>query len=128
MPPGPSACTLGRLKVSAVRGGATEGQEIAAVLFTNASTKVCTVRGYIFAQLRVMGAPLGEPATHNPGRVRTVALPRGASAQAQLTAVSTCQAPVSDQVRVRLPNSPGAASVAIQLRGCSLSVDPLQRG
>jgi hypothetical protein len=127
-PPAAPACALGQLKVSSVRGGATEGQEIAAVVFTNTAAATCTVRGYIFAQLRVNGGPLGDPATHNPARVRTVTLARNGSAQAQLTAVSTCQAPVSDHVRVRLPNSRATASVPIQLRGCALSVDPLRRG
>jgi Protein of unknown function (DUF4232) len=116
---------MAQLKVTAVRGGALPGREIAGVLFTNSGTTTCSVRGYIFAQLRYRGAALGDPATDNPGPVRTVVLRRNASAQAQLTAVSTCQAPISDHVQVRLPGAQQSATAVMQLRGCSLSVDPL---
>lgn len=98
------------------------------MVFTNMSSTKCTLRGYPFAQLLRSGRKLGKPATHNPGTVKTITLKPHASAQDQLTAVTTCQAPISDHVRVRVPGSPTSTDVAMQLRGCSLSVDPIQPG
>jgi Protein of unknown function (DUF4232) len=111
-----------------VRGGALPGQEIAGVIFTNATTKACTLRGYPFAQLRYRNGNLGRPAVDNPGTVRTVVLRPHRSAQVELVAVSTCQAPISDHVRVRVPGSAASTDVAMQLRGCSLSVNPIAPG
>jgi hypothetical protein len=111
-----------------VRGGALPGQEIAGVIFTNATATACTLRGYPFAQLRYKNRNLAQPAVHNPGTVRTVLLRPHRSAQVQLTAVSTCQAPISDHVRIRVPGSTTSTDVAMQLRGCSLSVDPITPG
>lgn len=124
---GPRACTAAQLKVAGVRGGASQGRETAGVVFTNSSSSTCTMRGYPFAQLRYKGKALGRPATHNPGTIRTVVLKRGAAAQALLTAVTAnCQAAISDHARVRAPGSSTSIDVVIQLRGCSLSIDPLE--
>jgi hypothetical protein len=114
--------------MTGVRGGALPGREIAGVVFTNTGKTRCTLRGYPFAQLRRNGAALGKPAVNNPGTVRTVMLRPNGSAQVQLTAVSTCQAPISDHVRIRVPGSTSSTDVAIELRGCSLSVDPIEPG
>jgi hypothetical protein len=98
------------------------------VVFTNHTSSKCTLRGYPFAQLRRKGAALGKPAKDHKGTVRTITLKPGKSAQVQLTAVSTCQAPESDHVRISVPGSPTSTDVALQLRGCSLSVDPIEAG
>ena len=111
-----------------MRGGAYQGREIAGVLFTNSSSTTCSVSGYPFAQLRYHGGPLGKPASDDPGTVRLITLRPGASAQSQLTAITTCQAPISDHVRVVAPHTAKAKTVALQLRGCSLSIDPLEAG
>lgn len=114
--------------MKSVPGGSGQGQEIAGVIFTNTSGGRCTLRGYPFAQLRHNGAALGKPATHNAGPVRTVTLKPQDKAQVLLTAVSTCQAPISDHVRIRVPGSPTRTDVALELRGCALSVDPIEPG
>lgn len=98
------------------------------MLFTNSSSTTCSISGYPFAQLRYRGQPLGHPASNNPGTVRTIVLPPGKAAQSQLTAVTTCQAPESDHVRVVAPHTGKPKTVTIELRGCSLSVDPLEAG
>jgi Protein of unknown function (DUF4232) len=121
-------CTPTQLKLAAVRGGAFQGREIAGVVFTNTSTTKCSMRGYPSAQLRYNGKDLGRPAVQNPGTVRTIALKPGGAAQAQLTAVTTCQSAISDHVRVRVPGATTSTDVAIELRGCSLSVDPIEAG
>jgi hypothetical protein len=114
--------------MAGVRGGALPGQEIAGVVFTNSTSSKCTLRGYPFAELRRNGAPLGKPAKHHKGKVRTVTLKPGKSAEVQLTAVTTCQSPESDHVRIRVPGSPTSTDVALELRGCALSVDPIEPG
>jgi hypothetical protein len=111
-----------------VRGGASQGVETAGVVFTNTSAATCTMRGYPFAQLRHQTKPLGKPASDNPGTVRTIVLRPGRSAQSLLRAVSTCQAPVSDHARVVAPGTSEPKPIAVQLRGCSLSIDPLEAG
>jgi hypothetical protein len=124
--PQSAACTADQIRISTVVGGAVQGREIAGLIFTNVSSRRCTIRGYAFAQLRYRGAPLDGVATHNPGAVHTVLLRPGAAAAAQLTAVTTCQAPISDHARVRAPGSTISTRVALELRGCSLSIDPLE--
>ena len=99
------------------------------MLFTNRSAVACTLRGYPSALLLRGGTALGSPARHDPGRIRTITLkPKSGRAQVQLTAVSTCNAPISDHVRVRLPGSPTSTAVPMELRGCSLSVAPIEPG
>jgi hypothetical protein len=95
------------------------------VLFVNTSRTTCTLQGYVFAQLRYHHAALGRPATHDRGPARLITLRFGASAEVQLTAISTCQAPLSDHVLVRVPGDKTAILVAMQLRGCALSVGPV---
>ena len=114
--------------MTGVRGGAFQGQEVAGLLYTNNSSTACTLRGYPFAQLHYRGKALGKPAKHNPGAVRTIVVRPGKSAQVQLTAITTCQAPISDQVVEVAPDTHEARSVPMQLRGCSLSVDPIEAG
>lgn len=109
-----------------MRGGAYQGQEIAGVVFTNSSKSTCSVRGYPFAQLRYKGQPLGNPATDDPGTVATVTLRPGQAAQSQLTARTTCQAPISDHLRARVPGADAAETVPMQLRGCALRIGPLE--
>ena len=114
--------------MTGVRGGAFQGQEIAGLLYTNNSSTACTMRGYPFAQLHYRGNALGKPAKDDPGAVRTILVRPGKSAQAQLAAVTTSQAPISDHVVEVAPDTNEARSVPMQLRGCSLSVDPIENG
>ena len=109
-------------------GGASQGVETAGVVFTNVSQATCSVAGYPFAQLRYQGKPLGKPASDNPGTVRTITLRPGRSAQSLLRAVSTCQAPVSDHAQVKVPGTSAPKLITVELRGCSLSIDPLEAG
>lgn len=111
-----------------VVGGALPGQEIAGVVFSNTSSSTCTLRGYPYALLLRRGAALGAPARDHKGKVSTVRLRPGKSAQVQLMAVTTCQSQESDHVRIRVPGSHTSTDVALQLRGCSLTVDPIESG
>jgi hypothetical protein len=115
-----------QLKLTPVRGGAFQGREIAGVLFTNTASTTCVLRGYPAAQLVRKGKNLGQPAIDNRGTVRTIVLKSGAAGQVQLTAVTTCQSAISDHVRIRVPQSTTSTDVAMELRGCLLSVDPFE--
>jgi hypothetical protein len=125
-PTGPPACAQTQLKLTPVRGGAFQGREIAGVLFTNTSSSTCVLRGYPAAQLIHKENNLGQPAVDNRGPVRTIVLKSGAAGQVQLTAVTTCQSAISDHVRIRVPQSTTSTDVAMELRGCLLSVDPFE--
>jgi hypothetical protein len=111
-----------------VLGGSYQGHEIAGVLFVNTSHTSCTLQGYVFAQLRYHHVALGGPAKHDPGATRRITMRSGDAAEVQLTAISTCQAPISDHVLVRVPGDDTPIMVAMQLRGCTLSVGPITRG
>ena len=112
--------------MSSVRGGASQGREYAAVSFTNKSTTRCTLRGYPAAQLLRNGALLGNPAAQDTsGTVRTRTLRPKATVQSVLSAVSTCQSPLSDHVRVIVAGQSASVDVAIQLRACSLTIGPV---
>lgn len=111
-----------------MRGGAAQGQEIAGVLFTNAKPVTCTLQGYITAQLRYKGKPLGRPATRESGATPLITLHKGRTAEVQLTAVTTCQSPNSDHVVVRVPGDRTPIRLPMQLRGCALTVSPISKG
>ena len=98
------------------------------IIFTNSSATRCALRGYPFVQLQYRGRTLGLPAVQNPGTVRTVLLRPGQTAQASVTAVTTCQSSISDHALVRVPGAAGSVEVTIALRGCSISIDPLEAG
>ena len=129
-PPAPTpgnTCKPGQLAIEGVRGGAYQGREIAGVLFTNTSATPCTMSGYPSARLIRNGRPIGRPADDEPGTVKPVLLANGQTAQTELTAVTTCQAPISDAVRIALPNWAHPVDAQVQLRACSLSVSPISR-
>jgi cytoskeletal protein RodZ len=125
-PHGPASCGSDQLTATGLRGGAGQGVETAGVMFTNSSNSTCTVRGYPYARLRYRGHAVGNPATDEQGSVRTITLRPGKSAQSLLHAVTTCQAPVSDHAEVRTPVTSASKIVSMQLRACSLSIDPLE--
>jgi Protein of unknown function (DUF4232) len=123
--PGRPPCKANQLHANGLLGGAYQGHEVAGVLFVNTSHATCTLQGYVFAQLRYHHKKLGRPAQDNRGATRRVTMRSGDSAEVQLTAVSTCQAPISDHALVRVPGDDTPIMVAMQLRGCTLSVGPI---
>lgn len=110
-----------------MRGGAAQGQQFAGILFRNTHPATCSLQGYISAQLRRSGQPLGQPAADQQGPTPLVTLKQGQLAEVQLTAVSTCQSPNSDHVIVRVPGDATPIRLPMQLRGCRLSVSPVTR-
>ena len=121
----PAACTSTQLKVRALRGSAAAGQEFALITFTNASSAVCTMFGFPGVSLRLNNALLGRPAERSGKAPSTVTLEPGAQAEAPLTDFSSCQAPVSDTVRVYPPNQRAFVDRPLALRGCRVVIDPV---
>ena len=119
-------CQLTQLTVRALRGGAVAQQEIALITFTNVSTKTCSLDGFPGVSLRLNGAMLGQPAVRQATGYTLVSLAPGASGQVQLTDVSTCQAPLSDTVRIYPPNLTAYIDrPLVGMRGCQLFVSPV---
>ena len=124
-PTGPAACTSTQLKVRALRGSAAAGQEFALITFTNTASAACTLFGFPGVSLRLNNALLGRPAERSGKAPSTVTLEPGAQAEASLTDFSSCQAPVSDTVRVYPPNQRAFVDRPLALRGCRVVVDPV---
>jgi hypothetical protein len=124
--PAVARCTASQLAVGVAKGGASLGQEIAVLSFTNTSQTPCTLSGYPTAILETSGgATLGKPAVRLAGNISLVLLAPTKSAQANLTADTRCNAAESSAVRVSAPGVPGATDVPVALRACGLHITPL---
>lgn len=122
---GPPACTAKQLMVRVLRGGAIAGQELAGITFTNSSSATCSLFGYPGVSLLVAGKPLGKPADRSSKRAALVTLKAGETAETQVTVFSTCNAPLSDTIRVYPPNLKTFVDRPMELRGCRTVVDPV---
>jgi hypothetical protein len=117
---------MAQLAVRMIRGGADTGREIGLLTFTNTSKVECSMFGFPGVSLRLGGAELASPAERDPAATRaTVHLAPGATAQAQFTDFSSCQSPLSDNVRVYPPNLTQSVDRPGQFRGCKLVVEPV---
>jgi hypothetical protein len=124
-PPTGSGCALAQLSVRLIRGGAIAGQEIALVTFTNTGTKACTMFGFPGVSLRLNNTLLGQPATRSSKTPTSVTLKPGEQAEALLRDFTTCQAALSDTVRVYPPDSTQFVDKPFELRGCQTQIDPV---
>ncbi len=127
-PTGPPACRSTELKIRAIRGSASAGQEFAEITFTNTGAAVCTIFGYPGVSLRLANKLIGKPAERSGQPHSTVTLRPGARAVAKISDISSCQAPVSDTVRVYAPNQVAFVDLPLALRACRLFVGPVTRG
>ena len=118
-------CTAAQLTVRVIRGGAVPSQEIALITFTNSSATTCEMFGYPGVSLRAGGRQVGQPAVRSPVAAKNVRLAPGEQAQAQITDFSTCQAPLSDTVRIYPPNLTAFVDKPFELRACRFEVDPV---
>jgi uncharacterized protein DUF4232 len=124
--PPKSTCTDVSIRI--LPGGASPGQEIAAVQFTNAGSTPCLLVGYPTVQLFLHNQLIGtrsQPST--PGTVSSRRLAPGEVAESLVhDYTQTCQAPLSDTVRVIVPGSTQTyLRPGMQLRACLLKVDKL---
>jgi hypothetical protein len=113
--------------VRVIQGGAINGEQIAGLQFTNDGSAPCLLVGYPTITLLLHGQLIGrpsEPATSAASRRR---LEPGAVAESLLhDYTQTCQAPLSDTIRVTVPGSTQTyLRPGLQLRACVLRVDKL---
>jgi hypothetical protein len=118
-------CGFAQLRIQAVRGSASQGSEFAQIVFTNRGPSSCTMQGFPGVSLRRNGALLGKPAARDNSTAKAVTLKAGQSATSDVLDFSTCQASLSDTVRVYPPDSLSFTDLPLDLRGCSLSVKPV---
>lgn len=119
-----STCTS--LTVRVIRGSASLGQEIAALQFTNDGTTSCTLYGFPTVTLLRNGNVVGNPS--QPSTVGTTSqrtLAPGDIAESVLHDYSSCNAPLSDSLRVQVPGSSTIAIRPAVMRACILRVDKL---
>ena len=119
-----SSCT--KLTIRAIPGGASVGQEIAALQFTNDGSTPCELFGYPTVTLLRAGKPLGRPSQPASTALSHRTLAPGDTAESLLRDyVGNCQAPLSDAIRVVAPGSTQSLSRPFVLRVCVLRTDRL---
>jgi len=125
-PPIVQHSTCSKLTIRAIPGGASMGQEIAALQFTNDGTTSCELFGYPSVTLLQGGRPLGRPSQPSTTATSSRTLAPGATAESLLhDYVTNCQAPLSETLRVVAPGSTQTFARPMQLRACVLRVDQL---
>lgn len=119
-----STCTA--ITVRVISGSASLGQEIAALQFTNEGTKSCLLVGFPGVTLLRKGQPIGNPSQPSSLTTSKRTLAPGDVAESVLhDYTQTCNAPLSDSVRVVVPGSTTTAIRPVVMRGCILRVDKL---
>lgn len=108
-------------------GGATFGQQIAGLQFTNSGATTCVLVGYPTVTLLLRGRVIGQPSQPSSAARSARTLRPGEVAESLLhDYTQTCQAPLSDSVRVKVPGmSMTVVRPDMQLRACVLRVDRL---
>lgn len=119
-----STCT--KVSVRILPGGAAPGQEIAALQFTNDGTTSCQLVGYPTVTLLRSGKTIGSPSQPATSATSERTLAPGDVAESLLhNYTGSCQAPLSDTVRVVVPGSTISGQRPMQLRACVVRVDKL---
>jgi hypothetical protein len=122
-PVSPTTCT--NVSVRVIRGGAERGREIAALQYTNEGSASCDIGGFPTVTLLLHGAAIGARSQPSGRAAKTLTVKPSETVESLLSDYSTCQAPLSDNVRVTVPGKSTAVVRPIQLRACTLRVDPL---
>jgi hypothetical protein len=118
-----STCTKVTLRV--IPGGASAGEELAALQYTNAAAKSCVLTGYPQVTLRLNGKQIGQPSRPAQSVPHSINLKPGDTAESQLHDITNCQAPLSDMARITIPGTDQAIVRPLVMRACTLIVDPL---
>ena len=85
----------------------------------------CRLNGYPSVTLLLNGKSIGTPSQPSSPGASSRSLAPGDTAESKLNDYTTCNAPLSDQVRVVVPGSTQTVLRPAQLRACTLRVDPL---
>ena len=125
-PPIVQRSTCAKLTIRVIPGGASVGQEIAALQFTNGGSAPCQLIGYPTVTLLRGGKPVGRPSQPSSTGPSQRTLAPGDTAESLLRDyVGNCQAPLSDELRVVAPGSPQSLARPFVMRACVLRVDRL---
>jgi hypothetical protein len=111
--------------VRVIRGSAIPGQEIAALQFVNSGHASCVLVGYPSVTLLRKGKAIGHPSQPSSSRRSMRALRPGEVAESLLRDYSSCNAPLSDNVRVTVPGTSKSAVRPAELRACTVRIDRL---
>jgi hypothetical protein len=123
----PAHTTCTSIAVRVLPGGASFGEEIAAVQFVNTGHRRCLLVGYPTVTLLLNGNRIGEPSQPSSVSRSMRSLRPGQVAESLLhDYTQTCQAPLSDSVKVRAPGMTLTyVRPHMQLRACVLRIDKL---
>jgi hypothetical protein len=125
-PPAAPRSTCTEIGIRVIPGGASVGQEIAALQFTNNGSASCTLVGYPQVTLLRSGRAAGRPSQPASTANSQRTLAPGETAESLLhDYVTNCQAPLSESVRVVAPGSSVDLVRPFELRVCVLRVDKL---
>ncbi|PZS33440.1 MAG: hypothetical protein DLM58_07830 [Pseudonocardiales bacterium] len=116
---------MSQLTVRALRGSAAQQQQFTLITFINKGAQTCTLFGFPGVSLRRNGVLLGKPAERTAKPRTTVTIAPGGQAESLVTDFSSCQAPLSDTVRIYPPNLTQFVDRPLELRGCRIVVDPV---
>lgn len=123
---GPPDCATADLTVHVLQGGAQPGVELALILFTNKGATTCSLLGHPGVSLRRKGAELVTATYPTDKAAKNIVLKPGGQAQTTIMDYSSCNASLSDTVRIYPPNQTAFVDDALELRGCKLTVDPVE--
>jgi hypothetical protein len=108
-----------------IPGGASAGEELAALQYTNDAAQPCVLTGYPAVTLRLHGKQIGQPSHPAQSVPHSIDLKPGDTAESQLHDITNCQAPLSDMARITIPGTDQAIVRPLVMRACTLIVDPL---
>lgn len=119
--------TCKSLSVRVLPGGASFGEQIAGLQFVNEGQTTCMLVGYATVTLLLNGKIIGRPSEPASPVKSTRTLRPGQVAESLLhDYTQTCQAPLSDSVRVQVPGTRKTiVRPGMQLRACVLRMDRL---
>lgn len=119
-----SACS--KISVMVLPGGAVPNTQIAGLVFTNSGSTACTLTGYPAVQLIAGGRDIGRPSRPASTAPSSIRLRPGQQAESRLTDdVRNCTGQISDHARVAVPGLGTTSVQPIELRACTLRVEPL---
>jgi hypothetical protein len=125
-PPAPQS-TCHSLTIRVIRGSGAPGYELAALDFVNTGKASCVLIGVPTVTLLRGGVQVGtvsKPSSAAAALSRYRLAP-GAVGESRLKDFSTCQAPLSDEIKAVAPGSTISTTRPGQLRACALRVYPL---
>jgi hypothetical protein len=109
-----------------IPGGASPGQEFAALQFTNTGKHSCVLVGFPDVTLLRNGQQIGQSSQPAVGTSRRVLAPSAVAESKLLDYTQTCQAPLSDSIKVVVPGSTLTyLRPQFQMRACVLRVTKL---